>query len=97
MRAYFCRNIAIEMGGISRYFSEVSVSRGRFDSSDKLGPANRTLATPEQQDRNIAGYGATNVLLLTVCLGSMASDRIAFAAFPCSGGSLESPALSLHL
>ena len=25
-RAYFCRSIAIEMGGVSRYFSQVSGS-----------------------------------------------------------------------
>ena len=33
-RAYFCKSIAIEMGGVSRYFSKVSGVRGQFDSPE---------------------------------------------------------------
>ena len=32
-RAYFCKSIAIEMGGVSRYFSNIGV-RGRCDSPE---------------------------------------------------------------
>ena len=35
--AYFCRSIAIEMGGVSRYFPEVSGSAwGRLDSPEAI-------------------------------------------------------------
>ena len=38
-RAYFCKSIALEMGGVPRYFSKVSHCigvRGRFDSPQGL-------------------------------------------------------------
>ena len=39
-RAYFCKNIAIEMGGVSRYFSKVSGSGvdSTFLMFDPLNP-----------------------------------------------------------
>ena len=33
-RAYFCKSIAIEMGGVSRYFFTCIGVRGRFDSPE---------------------------------------------------------------
>ena len=35
-RAYFCRSIAIEMGGVLRYFSKSIGVRGRCDSCDQF-------------------------------------------------------------
>ena len=36
-RAYSCKSIVIEMGGVSRYFSKSIGVRGRFDSPEKRG------------------------------------------------------------
>ena len=46
-RAYFGKSIAIEMGGVSRYFSEVLGVKGRFDSPG-LSSARNAVSSAEK-------------------------------------------------